>query len=259
MPAYLLTHRALLHVRGSDAATFLQGLITQDVMALDTERWQWAALLSPQGKLLVDFLIRKTDDGFVLDVEAARREAFSKKLSLYKLRADVTLDSLDRPVIAGWDMPPPAGAATDARHGALGWRSSGTAPAGDEQYRAHRWQLGIAEGAAELGIDKLLWLEANAGELGGVSFTKGCYVGQENTARMHHRDKLRKRVMIFSSTGTGDAVMAGDRMAGDVLLHSGHEGCALIRLEHAQAPLQLGDAPAELRVPDWLAPQLKSA
>ncbi len=260
MPIYLLPDRALLQVSGADAATFLQGLITQDVASLTEDRWQWSALLSPQGKLLFDFLIRKNGDAYLLDVEALRRAELQKKLSLYKLRAAVTLEPLDTPVLAGWDAPQPAGAAVDARHPALCWRGAGQAAANDAgHFRAHRWKIGIAEGAAELGVDKLLWLEANAVELGGVSFTKGCYIGQENTARMHHRSKVRKRVVVFRSEGKGETLMAGDRAAGDVLLQDGQHGTALMRAEYAAAALTLGSETAELLPADWLALLLESA
>jgi folate-binding protein YgfZ len=259
MPIYLLPDRALLEVRGADAAGFLQGLITQDVTTIGGGRWHWAALLSPQGKLLFDFLLRKSADFFVLDVEAVRRAEFARKLNLYKLRAAVTIVTQDAQVVAGWDMPQAEGAAADARHPALGWRGTGDAAVDDGSYRAHRWHLGIAEGAAELGIDRLLWLEANAAELGGVSFSKGCYVGQENTARMHHRSKLRKRIMIFQSIGVGETVMAANRAAGDVLQQDGTQGVALMRLEHIDAPLALGDAAATLLLPDWLALAPESA
>lgn len=259
MPLFMQQNRALLAVSGADAATFLQGLITQDVLALRPKHWHWAGLLSPQGKVLFDFLIRQQNDSFILDVEAARRDNFIKKLNLYKLRASVTVEALADAVVVGWDMAMPIDAATDIRHGALGWRGSGDAPADTlEAYRQHRWNLGVAEGADELGIDQLLWLEANAGELGGVSFTKGCYVGQENTARMHHRAKLRKRLLVFESAGSGDALMAGDKLAGDVMCQHGALGVALVRLDYLTADLTLDSAAAQLRRPDWLEPQHKT-
>jgi folate-binding protein YgfZ len=259
MPLFMQQNRALLAVGGADAATFLQGLITQDVLALRPAHWHWAGLLSPQGKLLFDFLIRQQNDAFILDVEAARRDNFIKKLSLYKLRASVTVEALAGAVTVGWDAEMPADAATDARHGALGWRGTVDAPADAlDAYRQHRWRLGVAEGGDELGIDKLLWLETNANELGGASFTKGCYVGQENTARMHHRAKLRKRLMIFDSDGSGETLMAGDKPAGEVMCQQGASGVALLRLDYLASDITLGGAAVRLHRPDWLEPHLKT-
>jgi folate-binding protein YgfZ len=259
MPAFMLENRSLLRVSGADAATFLQGLITQDITQASPERWLWAGLLSPQGKLLFDFLIRHVGDDFTLDVEAARSGDLMKKLNLYKLRADVSISAEPGAVVAGWNMPRPDDAAEDARHARLGWRGSGAAAADQTRaYQAHRWSLGIAEGAVELGIDKLLWLEANAGELGGVSLTKGCYVGQENTARMHHRSKVRKRIMIVQSAGTADVVMAGDKPAGDIMIQNGTQAVAVMRLDYIESILTLNNQPARLLRPDWLEPQLKS-
>jgi folate-binding protein YgfZ len=260
MPVALLPDRALIRLTGPDAGSFLQGLVTQDVTSLRPGHWHWAALLSPQGKLMYDFLLQVDSADYLLDVEAAQRAALMKKLNLYKLRAAVTVHADDSAVVAGWNSPMPADAAQDSRHPQLGWRSRGV-PVDDsaENYRQHRWSLGIAEGARELGQDRVLWLECNAAELGGVSFTKGCYVGQENTARMHHRHKLRKRIMMFAAAAPGDVVMADDKAAGDVMMQHGETGIALMRLESVDKPLSLGGSPLRLLRPDWLEPHLKTA
>ena len=253
-----LPHRALLRISGEDAASFLQGLITQDVAQVDAGGWRWSALLSPQGKLLFDFLIRREGDAFLLDCEATRRADLVKRLTLYRLRAKVLFEPMEAQIVAGWDAAGPEGGVPDLRHPGLGWRGTGNAEAAPDLWRQHRLGLGIAEGAAELGVEKLLWLESNADLLGGVSFTKGCYVGQENTARMHHRSKVRKRVLTFRSDGSGEAIMAGDRTAADVLWLKDGIGSALMRLEWLDAPLALGDAAVTLIRPDWLEPALKS-
>jgi folate-binding protein YgfZ len=259
MPVFLQQNRALLKVSGADATTFLQGLITQDVAALRPDQWQWAALLSPQGKLLFDLLIRAQGNDYLLDVEADRRGELLKKLTLYKLRAAVTITAEAATVTVGWDEAMPEDAAIDVRHPQLGWRGSVDAPMDEHNlYHLHRWSLGIAEGAGELGIDRLLWLEANARELGGVSFTKGCYVGQENTARMHHRGKVRKRIMLFESAGSGETIMAADRPAGEVICQQNGLGVGLLRLDYVDSDLQLNGAPVRLQRPDWLEAQLKS-
>jgi folate-binding protein YgfZ len=259
MPIFIQQNRALLRVDGADAATFLQGLITQDVTTLSPERWQWAGLLSAQGKILFDFLIRRCEDGYILDVEAARCTELIKKFSLYKLRATVNFEVIPAPVLIGWDVPMPHNAALDARNLELGWRGSGDAPTATTQaYRQHRWSLGIAEGAEELGIGQIMWLEANANELGGANFTKGCYVGQENTARMYHRSKLRKRLFSFQSCGSGGELVADDKAAGDIMCHQNDCGIALMRLEHIECQLTLGNMPLSLLRPIWLEAQLKN-
>ncbi len=195
MEATTLTSRAILRLSplepGEDVAEFLQGLVTNDVAgALPV----WAALLSPQGKVLFDFLVwrdPKTDD-LLLDCEAGAAEALAKRLSLYRLRRKIGI-ARDESLAVHW-QPHPEG--NDPRLSALGrrWLAPASEGSADAAWLAHRLSLGVAEGAAELG--DLLWLECNAAELSGVSFTKGCYVGQENTARMNWRQKVNRRVVV---------------------------------------------------------------
>lgn len=180
-----------------DVAAFLQGLVTNDVKgALPV----WAALLSPQGKVLFDFLVWPDGDGLLLDCEASVADALAKRLSLYRLRRKIRIERADNLGVY-WEGHPGHGGAEDPRLRALGQRW--IAPVGDEDQPAdaawleHRLRLGVAEGQAELGSDKTLWLECNAVDLNGVSFTKGCYVGQENTARMNWRQKVNRRLVVL--------------------------------------------------------------
>lgn len=247
-----LEDRAVLKVAGADAREFLQGLLTNDVHALAPARPLWAGLLSPQGKALFDLILHDGGDGAVLlDCEAARADELARRLTLYRLRRAVTIERTALHVLAGGEGPP------DPRLAALGPRTLAEAPGepAAAAHRAHRMSLGVPEGAAELGVDKTLWLEANAVELNGVSFTKGCYVGQENTARMHHRDRVRRRLLplrLTADPGEARAVMAGEREAGELRALSGAIGMAWLRMEHADAPLAIGGAAAAVIWPDWL-------
>jgi hypothetical protein len=255
----MLSDRAVLAVTGDDARPFLQGLLTNDVALLAPGRPLWAGLLSPQGKALFDMLL--CDDGaggVLIDCEATHADALAKRLALYRLRRAVMITRRDDLAVhAAWEDeggPEPP----DPRLPALGRRWLAPPAPGDgsaEDYRRHRVALGAPEGVAELGQDRTLWLEANAAELNGVSFTKGCYVGQENTARMHHRDKVRRRLLPVRLTGDpGGAteLMAGERSAGELRVAAGGLGMAWLRVEHADAPLRVGGVDAAALWPAWL-------
>jgi folate-binding protein YgfZ len=180
---------------GEDAAQFLQGLVTNDVTgALPA----YAALLTAQGKMLFDFLVWPGSDGaLLLDCEAGVAEELVKRLSLYRLRRKLAI-AVDPSIGVFWQAELGDGGAVDPRLADLGQRwvaaVSDEDQAVDDAYLRHRLALGVPEGRAELG--DVLWLEANAAELNGVSFAKGCYVGQENTARMNWRQKVNRRVLV---------------------------------------------------------------
>jgi len=201
MTATRLTDRAVIRLsprEGSaeDVAAFLQGLVTSDVQGLLPV---WAGLLSPQGKALFDFIVWPADHGLLLDCEAEQAPALVRRLSLYRLRRAIDI-VVDPHLAVHWRPHVGDGAAPDPRLHAIGERWLAPVEDGDESadeaYRAHRLKLGVPEGVAELGQDATLWLECNAVELNGVSFTKGCYVGQENTARMNWRQKVRRRLIV---------------------------------------------------------------
>ncbi len=196
-----LFERALIRLSpldpAEDVAAFLQGLVTNDVKG---PLPVWTALLTPQGKVLFDFLVWPDGtDGLLLDCEAAQADALAKRLTLYRLRRKIGIARADDLGVY-WQGHPGDGGANDPRLSALGQRWIGTtsaddAPA-DDAWRAHRLLLGVTEGQAELGNGEVLWLECNAVDLNGVSFTKGCYVGQENTARMNWRQKVNRRLVV---------------------------------------------------------------
>lgn len=195
--ATMLIDRSVIRVAGEDVRGFLQGLVTADTTLLTPATPAWAALLSPQGKVLFDFILWPDGDDVLIDVEAAQAEALTKRLSLYRLRRAITLQPDE--IKVHW-CPSGDQGVPDPRLADLGRRW--LAPAGDPTsgWHPHRLSLGVTEGVGELGSGETLWLECNARELNGVSFTKGCYVGQENTARMHHRSKVNRRLVVAPFT-----------------------------------------------------------
>ena len=256
-----LTDRAVLRIAGADARAFLQGMLTNDVDALSADRPVWAGLLSPQGKYLFDMILfdagPEGGDAILADTWAPRAPELLKRLSMYKLRKAVTVEPTDLKIFAAWDGESPS--PYDPRLPGLGRRwvaESAETNAGLDDYVAHRLSLGVPD-SADYPVDRLMWLESDAAELNGVSFTKGCYVGQENTARMHHRDKLRKRllpVLLDADPGEERSLRAGEREAGELISHSGGRGIALMRVEFVEAgePLTLAGAPVTVEWPSWL-------
>ena len=190
----MLADRAIIRLSGEDVRGFLQGLVTHDVAG---PLPVWTGLLTPQGKALFDFLLWADGDDILIDCEAAQADALVRRLSLYRLRRPIVI-ARDSTLAVHWSGEGDAGV-PDPRLAALGRRWIAAPGDGDASpdWHAHRLSLGVPEGSAELGQDKTLWLEANGRELNGVSFTKGCYVGQENTARMHHRSKVNRRLVVL--------------------------------------------------------------
>lgn len=194
MPATTLTDRALIRLSGEDVRGFLQGLVTNDVTgALPV----WAGLLTPQGKCLFDFFVWADGDDLLIDCERAAAGDLVKRLTLYRLRRPITIER-EPDLCVHWTRAASDGE-PDPRLPAVGhrWLAPASDGAADDAYRAHRLSLGVTEGLAELGNGQTLWLECNAAELNGVSFTKGCYVGQENTARMNWRAKVNRRLVVL--------------------------------------------------------------
>jgi len=218
MPPTTLTDRAIVRLSGDDVREFIQGLVTNDVTG---ELPVWAGLLTPQGKCLFDFLVWDDGDDLLLDCEAEAAEDLIKRLSIYRLRRPIRIE-LDPSVAVHWSKDGDEGV-PDPRHVALGrrWlqprapakagaqtgeavealRTTGLPPSREHKWLEHRLRLGVTEGRAELG--DILWLECNAVELGGVSFSKGCFVGQENTARMNWRQKVNRRLVVVETDAPG--------------------------------------------------------
>ncbi|MBA4161541.1 MAG: folate-binding protein YgfZ [Novosphingobium sp.] len=197
MSNHYLASRAVIRLspldEGEDVRAFLQGLVTNDVTG---QLPCWAALLSPQGKVLFDFLVWDDGTDLLLDCEASQAEALIKRLSLYRLRRKIEIAKQPSLRVFWADKAP--GGIADPRTEYMGVRWIAASAEGDfaidDIYLARRLALGVCEGSTELA--DLLWLECNAAELNGVSFTKGCYVGQENTARMNWRAKVNRRLVV---------------------------------------------------------------
>jgi folate-binding protein YgfZ len=196
MAATTLTDRAVVRLSGDGARDFLQGLVTSDVEA---PLPVWAGLLTPQGKCLFDFVVWEDGDDRLLDCEAEAADDLVKRLAIYRLRRPITIER-DPSLAVHWSRDGDEGVA-DPRLADLGrrWLAPPSDPA--TAYLEHRLRLGVCEGRAELG--DILWLECNAAELNGVSFTKGCFVGQENTARMNWRSKVNRRLVVIETAETG--------------------------------------------------------
>ena len=230
-PPTMLADRAVLRIAGDDVRNFLQGLVTNDVTgALPV----WAALLTPQGKALFDFILWPDGDDVLVDCEADRADALTRRLSIYRLRRPITI-ARDETLAVHWSRDGGAGV-PDPRLAALGnrWLAPPGAPV--DGWHAHRLSLGVTEGVAEIGDGTTLWLECNAAELNGVSFAKGCYVGQENTARMHHRSKVNRRLVVVPLGEPGDRTRATYPKLGLLVEHRRVEA-----LGDAIMPAWLGD------------------
>ena len=205
MTATHLTTRALIRLspldESEDVAAFLQGLVTNDTAG---PLPCYAALLSAQGKHLFDFLVWADPAGLLLDCEAALADDLVKRLSMYRLRRKIAIGREDA-LAVHWSVDARPGAVPDPRLADLGyrWLAPAEGESADAAWLAHRLSLGVPEGHGELG--DILWLETNAVELNGVSFTKGCYVGQENTARMNWRQKVNRRLVVVPLAASDEA------------------------------------------------------
>lgn len=238
-PATHLKDRAIVEVIGPDATTFLQGLITNDVTKANG-RALYAALLTPQGKIIYDFIVTPADGGFHLDCAKTHAADLAARLKKYKLRAKVTItERQDLAVVVASDPLP--GSFPDPRLAALGFRAIQPNTAADDEtaYHAHRIALGVPD-SSDIPPETLFPLDCNFEELHGVDFDKGCYVGQELTARMKHRATARKRILPISADKplppAGTPVTLGPTEIGELRGNVGANGLAIIRLD------RLGDA-----------------
>jgi folate-binding protein YgfZ len=257
MKAAHLSNRGLVRVGGPEARSFLQGLVTGNVVTLEPGEARWAALLTPQGKILFDFLMTAEPEAILLDVTREKIPELVKRLSMYKLRAKVEIaDESEK-----WGVIALFGGAVgegerDSRHADLGTRL--LAPlaeipalmltfggdAGDTAYDAHRIALGVPEGGIDFVYGDAFPAEADMDQLNGVDFKKGCFVGQEVVARMHYRGLTRNRVIKVLLEGApaepGAPVMAGDIKIGVMGSSAGGQGLALLRLDRAEEAAQAG-------------------
>ncbi|MFZ3581852.1 YgfZ/GcvT domain-containing protein [Loktanella sp. DJP18] len=227
-----MTDRTVIALTGADRVDFLQGLVTNDVSRADGGI-VYAALLTPQGKYLADFFVLGETDRLLIDVAASHADGLMQRLGLYRLRADVQIARSDIVVSRGTG-PAPAGALSDPRHPALGWRAYGPTDVSDDT----DWTaLRVAHLIPETGIDltpESYILEAGFDRLHGVDFRKGCFVGQEIVARMKHKTTLRKglvRVRLEGAAQPGDEIASGDRAAGTLHSVAGDRAIAYLRFD----------------------------
>lgn len=253
--------RAALSLEGSEAENFLHNLVTADVLGLAEGEARYAALLTPQGKILFDFFILKTAEGYLLDCAASQLEDLMKRLMFYRLRAKVTIKArpdLEVGVSPG-QLHGPGGYA-DPRSPLMGWRiitEKGKLPEGSG-YEAKRITLGLADSDSDIGTGRLFPHEANLDQLGAVSFSKGCYIGQEVVSRMEHRATARSRILPVQFEGAApprDAeIKSGDKTVGTMLSSSGNMALALIRLDRlddARQPLLTDGVRIHVHKPPW--------
>ncbi|MGI9498427.1 MAG: YgfZ/GcvT domain-containing protein [Geminicoccaceae bacterium] len=274
---YVMLKRGVLAIEGDEARSFLQGLISNDIENVRPDRAIYAALLTPQGKCLFDFFIAEQGSLLLLDVEADRLPALAQRLTMYKLRAKVDIADvsgdfgvgalLGPSVLQDVELGAEPGAGrgldggviyTDPRLSVLGARAIlpkgsmtaslkafGLEAGADEDYERMRFAAGVPEGAVELGVDKSPLLELGFEELRGVDFDKGCFVGQELTARMKYRGLVRKRLMPVTfedgSPTPGSAVKAGSRDIGDLRSTTDHGGFAVLRVDKLAESTERGE------------------
>ncbi len=276
MPTAVLPERALVTVSGPDAEHFLHNLVTTDIEGLDTGIIRPGALLTPQGKILFDFLVsRAADGGLTLETSADAAGEFAKRLTLYKLRAKVEISVSDHVVAAvrwgtdstasqidsdvTWlrDRRFPEGAKVYRRHGE-------PAPAADatrDDWNAFRIAYGIGEEGSDYVAGEAFPHDALLDQTGGLSFTKGCYVGQEVVSRMQHRGTARRRILKVESDHAlpppGTGLTAGGKTVGALGSVAGKTGLAMARIDRVKAamdagtPLLAGDTPVRLSIPEW--------
>ncbi|PIL18814.1 aminomethyltransferase [Puniceibacterium antarcticum] len=234
--------RTVLTVTGPEASSFLQGLVSNDVTKLK-DGLVYAAMLTPQGKYRADFFLVPDGDGVLIDVATPLAADLLRALSMYKLRSKVEVAETDRVVTRGTG-PAPDGAYADPRDPRMGWRAYDGRAGEDVDWDALRVAACIPESGIELTADTFV-LEAGFERLNGVDFRKGCYVGQEVTARMKHKTELRKGLAVVAVTGSapvGTEIDAGGKAAGVLYTQAGGAGIAYLRFDRATGPMTAGEA-----------------
>lgn len=265
MPLAELPHRGVVVISGADRVGFLQGLVSNDVARAAPGRAVWAALLTAQGRWLADFFLFAEAERLLLDCERREIPTLLTRLGRYRLRAAVALAdvSADFSVYALWgDEPERSGvlAAPDPRLPDAGFRLLSPAPlatnAAFADWDRHRLSLGLPDGSRDLESGRTLLLEAGFGELGGVSWTKGCYLGQEVTARTRYRGLVKRRLVPVGIAGPppapGAAVFRNGEACGTMRSSSADLGLASLRIEALAGPLTSGEATLEVALPAWL-------
>jgi folate-binding protein YgfZ len=259
-----LPERGVIEVGGEDRITFLQGLVSNDVTEAGPGRAVWAALLTPQGKWLADFFLLADEDRLLLDCERGQIPMLLQRLMRFRLRSKVTMSAVeDLAVYTAWDGVPtsPAIMAADPRLPKAGWRLLSATPlpttALEVDWDRHRLALGLPDGSRDLEAEKTVLLEAGFDELHGVSWSKGCYMGQELTARTRYRGLLKRRLVPVAVTGPlpapGTPILRDGIEVGTMRSGRDQAGLAVLRLEAMHTSLTCGEARLMPRVPAWLS------
>jgi folate-binding protein YgfZ len=274
MSAYIpLKHRALIAISGEDRRTFLQGLVSADVEQASAVRALYGAYLTPQGKFLYDFFLAEQDDALLLEVEQAGRDDLIKRLSRFRLRSKVSLAPKDDwRVYAIIGAPEREAGSVEAWQGGLSVMDPRLAAAGQrvwlpappdlpegafEDWDCLRIRLGLADGSRDMVPEKTILLEAGFDELHGVDWAKGCFMGQEVTARSKYRGQIKKRLLPVEIDGpapqTGTILTIGGQEVGEMRSHQGSIGLAVIRLDSLdRGPLSAGDTRLTPKIPAWV-------
>ncbi|MBB2200327.1 CAF17-like 4Fe-4S cluster assembly/insertion protein YgfZ [Gluconacetobacter tumulisoli] len=260
-----LPDRAVLALSGADRVAFLQGLVSNDVAAAVPGQAIWTAFLTAQGRWLADFFVLADPGGerLLLDCEAAQADMLRQRLSRYRLRSDITIAETGFAVHAAWDAIPPmidsSIGAPDPRLPEAGWRLLLPHPAADSAdhaaYDAHRLSLGLPDGSRDCESGKTLLLEANFEALNGISWTKGCYMGQELTARTRYRGLVKRKLLPVTSVALpapGTPILHDGREAGIMASSRDGRGLAMLRLDQIHANLMIDGHPLHVQIPSWL-------
>jgi folate-binding protein YgfZ len=257
-----LRQRATLAIAGEDRVGFLQGLVSNDVAEAAPGRAVWAALLTPQGKWLADFFILSDGERLLLDCESEQLAMLRQRLTRFRLRSRVTIEDGGLHVHAAWDGEPEVTGITapDPRLPEAGWRVLTADPvavnATETDYDLHRLSLGLPDGSRDMETEKSILLEAGFDELNGVSWTKGCYMGQELTARTKYRGLVKRRLVPVLIDGAvpppGTPILHDGRDVGTMRSANGRHGMAVLRLEALDTDLTSADASVRPVVPGWM-------
>ncbi|MBB3591881.1 hypothetical protein FHX08_002225 [Rhizobium sp. BK529] len=265
MPAVFLKDRSLIAVGGAEAESFLQNLITTDIVSMGADEARPGALLTPQGKILFDFVIWRDGDGFIIETDAAQREALLKRLTMYRLRAPVTLTPVaEDGVTVSWDENATEGV-KDSRFAKAGVtllrRAGHHGNDSARSYDALRIENGIVTSGPDYALQDAFPHDVLMDFNGGLSFKKGCYVGQEVVSRMQHRGTARRRVVIVSAGAAlpagGTQITASGKAIGTLGSVEGQRGLAIVRIDRAGEAmasgilLLAGDVSVTLSLPAW--------
>ena len=257
-----LGERSVIAITGLDRVSFLQGLVSNDVTLAAPGKAVWSALLTPQGRWLADFFILTDGARLLLDCERDQAAMIVQKLSRFKLRAKVALELTDWHVAVAWggnsDLSDKVLSAPDPRLPDAGYRLLSPEPiegnAEPADWQAHRIALGLPDGSSDLEPERSLLLEAGFDELNGVSWSKGCYMGQELTARTRYRGLVKKRLLPVRGNGPLQAgkILDGDQEVGEVRSVAGNHGLAFVRLDHLNGTLMAAGQGINVAMPDWV-------